>query len=77
MRELVQTNDPVLVSFIEVLLRDHGIEAVVFDVNMSVMEGSIGILPRRILVADDHWHRACRALEEAELGQWISDRGRS
>lgn len=77
MRELVQTTDPILVSFIEVLLKDHGILASVFDVNMSVLEGSIGILPRRILVADDDWHRACRALEEADLAQWISERGKA
>lgn len=76
MRELVRTNDPVLVSFIQVLLKDNGIAADVFDVNMSVMEGSIGIFPRRILVADGDWHRACRTLEDADLAQWISDRGK-
>lgn len=74
MRELVQTNDPVLLSFLEVLLKDAGVEPVVFDANMSVLEGSIGVLPKRLLVSDDDWHRARRAIVEAELGQWLSDR---
>ncbi|MEO1206921.1 MAG: DUF2007 domain-containing protein [Pseudomonadota bacterium] len=74
MRELVQTNNPVLLSFLEVLLRDQGIEPVVFDVNMSILEGSVGVLPKRLLVPDDDWHRARKALVEADLGQWLSDR---
>ena len=49
MRELVRTNDPVLVSAIEALLNSADIPHMVLDRNMSVMEGSIGILPRRIL----------------------------
>lgn len=73
MRELVKTNDPVLLSFIQVLLRDVGIEAVVLDTNMSVLEGSIGVIPRRVLVDQDHWHRACRTLVDADLGQWLTD----
>ena len=74
MRELVQTNDPVLLSFLEVLLKDQGSAPVVFDANMSVLEGSIGVLPMRLLVDADDWHRARRALIEADLGQWLSDR---
>ena len=54
LRELVRTNDPVLVSAIEAMLDGADIPHVVLDQNMSVLEGSIGILPRRILVADDH-----------------------
>ncbi|MEM1370816.1 MAG: DUF2007 domain-containing protein [Pseudomonadota bacterium] len=74
MRELVRTNDPVLISFLQVLLKDAGIRAVVLDENMSVLEGSIGVLPRRVLVDADDLHRARRTLEEADLGQWLSDR---
>ena len=51
MRELVRTNDPVLVTAIEALLKGAEIHHVVLDQNMSVLEGSLGILPRRILVA--------------------------
>ena len=50
MRELVRTNDAVLVSAIEALLDGAEIPHVVLDQNMSVLEGSLGILPRRILV---------------------------
>jgi hypothetical protein len=63
MRELIRTNDPVLLSFVEDLLREAGIEPMVLDRNMSVMEGSIGILPRRVLVADEAWSRARRVLQ--------------
>ena len=47
MREIVRTNDAVLVSAIQALLDGAEIPHVVLDQNMSVLEGSIGILPRR------------------------------
>ena len=53
MRELVRTNDAVLISAIEALLKGAHIDHIVVDQNMSVLEGSIGIFPRRILVGDD------------------------
>ena len=68
MRELVRTNDPVLVSAITALLDGAKIPHVVLDQNMSVLEGSIGILPRRVLVSDDLVSRARRLLEDAGLG---------
>jgi hypothetical protein len=68
MRELVRTNDPVLVSAIGAMLTGAGIRHVVLDQNMSVLEGSLGILPRRILVAEDDAPAARRLLEEAGLG---------
>ena len=54
MRELVRTNDAVLITAIEALLKGAEIPHVVLDRNMSVLEGSLGILPRRILVDDEH-----------------------
>ncbi len=72
MRELLKTNDPVLISYVEALLKDAGIAAAVLDRNMSVIEGSLGILPRRVLVADDDWNQARRVLREAELGEALS-----
>jgi putative signal transducing protein len=71
MRELVLTNDLVLISYIEALLADQGIEAVVFDRNISLMEGSIGAFPRRLVVEEDLWHRASRILRDAGLGEWV------
>jgi hypothetical protein len=68
MREIVRTNDAVLVSAIEALLTGAGIEHVVLDRNMSVLEGSLGVLPRRILVLDGLEARARQLLRDAGLG---------
>ena len=76
MRELVRTNDAVLVSAIQALLDGARIPHVLLDQNMSVVEGSIGILPRRLLVADDYVRQARRLLEEAGLGHELRPDGR-
>ena len=68
MRELIRTNDAVLVSAVVALLEGAGIRSMVFDQNMSVLEGSLGVLPRRLLVADEHVLRARKLLEDAGLG---------
>ena len=67
MRELVRTNNAVLVSAIVALLDGAGIPHVVLDQNMSVMEGSLGILPRRVLVAEEDMAAARRLLTDAGL----------
>jgi tRNA1(Val) A37 N6-methylase TrmN6 len=66
-QELVRTNNAVLITAIEALLKGADIPHVVLDRNMSVLEGSLGILPRRILVDDEHQHSARRLLEDAGL----------
>jgi hypothetical protein len=68
LREIVRTNDPVLVSAVQALLDAAEIPHIVLDQNMSVLEGSIGILPRRVLVADDQALAARKLLEDAGLG---------
>lgn len=68
MQEIVRTNDAVLISAIEALLKSADIPCFVADQNMSVMEGSLGFLPRRILVADDDGPRATQLLAEAGYG---------
>jgi Putative prokaryotic signal transducing protein len=68
MRELVRTNDAVLISAIEALLKAAHIGHIVVDQNMSVLEGSIGIFPRRILVDADEAVAARRLLTEAGYG---------
>lgn len=68
MHELVRTNDAVLVTAIEALLKAAGIAHVVLDQNMSVLEGSLGILPRRVLVEADRLGQARRLLQDAGLG---------
>ncbi|HEY7846103.1 MAG TPA: DUF2007 domain-containing protein [Bradyrhizobium sp.] len=67
MRELVRTNDIVLVSAIGALLDGANIDHLIADQNMSIIEGSLGILPRRILVHDDDMHAARQVLADAGL----------
>lgn len=67
MHLLLQTTDPVLISFAQSVLEDAGISAPVFDGNMSVLEGSIGVFPRRIMVHAEDVARARLALWEAGL----------
>lgn len=68
LRELVRTNDAVLVSAIEALLKSANIAHLIADQNISVLEGSIGIFPRRILVDEGEFAAARRLLEEAGFG---------
>ncbi|NGO50898.1 DUF2007 domain-containing protein [Allomesorhizobium camelthorni] len=68
MIELIRTNDAVIISFVESLLRDAGIGCFVADQNMSVLDGSIGILPRRVMVTDDDLAAARRLLTDAGIG---------
>ena len=67
MREILRTNDAVLVSAVGALLDGAGIHHLVFDQNMSVLEGSLGVLPRRVLVSDDEFAAARRVLTDAGL----------
>ncbi|MBK1698716.1 putative signal transducing protein [Rhodovibrio salinarum] len=68
MRELLRTNDPVKLSWIQALLADAGIEAVVLDTHTSIVEGSIGAIPRRLCVLAEDLERARRVLEDAGEG---------
>lgn len=68
MRELIRANDPVLVSAVGALLDGAGIRYMVLDQNMSVIEGSLGILPRRIMVSDEDTQAARSVLIDAGLG---------
>lgn len=72
MRELLRTNDPVLLSYVEALLRESGIDFVLADANMSLLEGSIGVLPRRVLIALGDGSRAEQLLVDAGLAAWLS-----
>jgi len=57
----------VLISYIESMLNDAGIPHHVMDTNMSVLEGSIGVLPRRIMVMGDQINQARRIVKEANI----------
>jgi len=67
MIELFRSNDPVLLSFAGSLMRDSGIAHFVADENMSVVEGSLGILPRRFMVDEDSLEQARRLLADAGI----------
>lgn len=71
MIELIRTNDAVVLSFVQSLLRDAGIDCLVADENMSIMDGSLGILPRRILVPEDDADEAKAILIDAGIGDEI------
>jgi len=64
MRAVLKTNNPVLLNFAEVLLKDAGVQSVVFDREASVMDGSMGMVPRRLMVADEDFARAQAILRD-------------
>jgi len=66
MYELVRTNDPVLISWLQAHLRDAGIEVLVLDEHMSILDGSVQAIPRRLMVADENKREAKVILAEAD-----------
>mgnify|MGYP001451902721 CR=1 FL=1 len=76
MVELLRTNDAVLISAIEALLSGARIAHVVVDQNISVLEGSIGAFPRRILVGANQLDAARRLLTDAGLAHELRGDGR-
>ncbi|WP_336488739.1 DUF2007 domain-containing protein [Methylobacterium nigriterrae] len=73
MTELIRTNDIVLIGFARSLLEGAAIPVLVADDHMSLMEGSIGAFPRRLLVPDDHARQARRLLTDAGLAHELRD----
>jgi putative signal transducing protein len=65
MKELLRTTDIVRLSFLSALLRDAGVEPLVLDSHMSVLEGSANAIPRRLAVRDEDFSRAKWVLEES------------
>ena len=65
MIEIVRSNDPVELSWTTAVLADAGIATMLLDAHMSVLDGSIGVLPRRLMVGDEDEARARRVLAEA------------
>ena len=75
MREILRSNDAVLLSFAESVLRQAGIASFLADQHISVVEGSIGAFPRRLQVGDEDWAAAYRTLGQAGLGAWLIEDG--
>ncbi len=71
MREILRSNDAVLIGFAQSLLRQAGIGNFLADQHISIVEGSIGAFPRRLLVGEADWTAAKRMLDEAGLGAWL------
>lgn len=67
MEELLRTNNAVLLSFAEAVLREAGLRAHIFDHHMSVVEGSLGVLPRRLMVRSGEAEAARRLLRDAGI----------
>ena len=67
MQELMRTNDITLTALVRALLDEAGVAMFELDVNMSVLEGSIGILPRRVMVAERDYDRVLRILSDNEV----------
>ncbi|HEY3916256.1 MAG TPA: DUF2007 domain-containing protein [Stellaceae bacterium] len=66
MRELLRTNDSVRLSYLQAMLVSAGIEAVILDSHTSIIEGSIGAIPRRLMVKDEDETRARDVIKELE-----------
>lgn len=77
MKELIRANDPVLLSFVASLLDEAAIGHIVLDGHMSVLEGSIGVLQRRVLVSEDDLVRARRVLTDNGLAAELRDLDRA
>jgi hypothetical protein len=67
MKELLRTTDPTLVAFATALLRAEDITCFDLDVHMSVLEGSIGVMPRRLMVANEEFFRARAILRDNDI----------
>jgi hypothetical protein len=75
MRDVLRSNDPVVISFAQSVLQEAGIANFVADQHISIVEGSIGAFPRRVLVDASVWGEAHRLLTEAGLGAWLFNDG--
>lgn len=73
MKEVLRTNDLVLISFVRTLFEGAGIPHLVLDTHMSTVEGSLGVLPRRVLVGEDRLAAARRVLRENGLAHEIRE----
>mgnify|MGYP001031848955 FL=1 len=67
MKELLRSTDPTVMAFASALLQGEDIDCFQMDVNMSILEGGIGIFPRRMMVRVDDYDRALRTMRDNEI----------
>ena len=67
MKELLRTTDPTVMAYLSALLQGEGIDCFQMDVHMSVLEGSIGVLPRRLMVREADFAAASRVLRDTGI----------
>jgi len=67
MKELLRSSDPTIIAFATALLQGEDIEPFQMDVHMSILEGSIGIFPRRLMVRDGDLFMARVILRDNEI----------
>jgi hypothetical protein len=67
MKELLRSTDPTIIAFATALLRGEHIECFQMDVNMSILEGGIGVFPRRLLVREAEFDQAVRVIEDNDI----------
>lgn len=67
MKELLRSNDPTIIAFATSILQGEGIDWFEMDVHMSVLEGSVGILPRRLMVRDQDLFMARAAMTDNNI----------
>ncbi len=68
MQEVARSNDLVRLSFLTALLADAGITAIPLDTHASIVQGSLGVIPQRLMVVDDEFEAAVTVLKQA--GEW-------
>ncbi|MEY8830048.1 DUF2007 domain-containing protein [Sedimentitalea sp. XS_ASV28] len=71
MKELLRSTDPTVLAFASALLQGEDIDCFQMDVNMSILEGGIGIFPRRMMVRCADYDEAARVMRDNDvpLGQ--------
>ena len=67
MKELLRSTDPTIIAFATALLRGEHIECFQMDVNMSILEGGIGVFPRRLMVREAEFDQAVRVIEDNDI----------
>ena len=66
MIEVLRTNDPVLISYVQAVLKEQEIDSVVMDTNASILDGSVGAIPRRLMIIQEDAAQARLLLVESE-----------